>query len=88
MKVGPVDENYYFDVVDIDRYDLILGTPFFTKHNVKLNFDNRTIIIDGVSVDPYTAVDEAEWLKSNAERRRKGMAKALGSSVSKTNKTQ
>ncbi|RPD70731.1 hypothetical protein L226DRAFT_435098, partial [Lentinus tigrinus ALCF2SS1-7] len=53
MKIGPVDEYHYFDVVDIDRYDLILGTPFFLKHNVILDFKNRTITIDGVNVPVY-----------------------------------
>ena len=61
MAVVQVDdsEEYYFHVVDIDRYDIILGTPFFTKHNVVLDFKNIAIWVDCESVLVYNTVDEA-----------------------------
>ena len=34
IKVGPINESVYFDIVDINRYDVILGMPFLTKHQV------------------------------------------------------
>ena len=79
LRVGPVRESYYFDVVDIDRYDLILGTPFFSRHKVVLNFDERTISIDGTLVPAYTAEEEAELLRLRAEQHKKRVVKRLHS---------
>ncbi|TBU22659.1 hypothetical protein BD311DRAFT_597375, partial [Dichomitus squalens] len=45
IKVGSMSEPCYFDVVDIDRYDVVLGTPFLKKHNVVLDFKNRSVKI-------------------------------------------
>ncbi len=72
MVIGPVNEtSHYFDVIDIDRYDVILGTPFFTNHDVVLDFKNRTITIGGKQVPVYTAVDEAEMLRFRYETRKR-----------------
>jgi hypothetical protein len=38
IKYGPVDASHYFDVVNIDRYDVILGTVFMRKHGIVLDF--------------------------------------------------
>lgn len=77
LRVGPVNEACYFDVVDIDRYDVILGTPFLKKHNVVLNFKTRTVIIDGVNVGVYSAVEDAEVLKTRAESRKQRIVARL-----------
>ena len=70
VQVGPVNDYYYMDVVDIDRYDLILGTPFFSKYDVVLDFKNRTIVINGDPVPVYNDVDEAEAVKARVDRHR------------------
>ena len=37
VNVGPVkNANTYFDIINIDRYDVILGTPFLWKHSISL----------------------------------------------------
>jgi hypothetical protein len=38
IKYGPIDASHYFDMVNIDRYDVILGTVFMRKHRIVLNF--------------------------------------------------
>ena len=77
MKIGTVDEDHYFDVVDIDRYDVILGTPFFLEHNVTLDFGNRTITIDGHEVPVYTRIDEATLLTNRKTKTRTKVGKEL-----------
>ena len=77
LVVGTVQEPYYFDVVDIDRYDVILGTPFFRKHNVILDFKNQRVTIDGASVPIYTEVDEAEAMKARTEAHKKKLAQNI-----------
>ena len=33
----------YFDIINIDYYDAILGTPFLRKHKVIINFVNNCL---------------------------------------------
>ncbi len=35
----------FVDVSNIDKYQLILGTPFFRDHNAKIDFSNNTITV-------------------------------------------
>ena len=35
----------YFDIINIDYYDAILGTPFLRKHEVIINFINNCLIL-------------------------------------------
>ena len=81
LSIGPVDEDYYMDVVDIDRYDLILGTPFFRKHNVVLDFRNHTIRIDGREVPVYNEVDDAEARRSRTETNKRKLANRVSQVV-------
>ncbi|KAI1782615.1 hypothetical protein LXA43DRAFT_1068480 [Ganoderma leucocontextum] len=37
VHVGPINESVYFDIVDIDHYDAILGMPFLTKYSAVVN---------------------------------------------------
>ncbi|KAF8697705.1 hypothetical protein AX14_001294 [Amanita brunnescens Koide BX004] len=38
LHVGELKEQRYFDVVNLDRYNVILGTPFLKQHEVTLNY--------------------------------------------------
>lgn len=47
----------YLDVANIDKYDLILGTPFMTEHEVQLDIKKRVIRIGNTlhnCIDPFT----------------------------------
>lgn len=59
LQVGPVDEVHYMDVVNIDRYDAILGTTFCNQHQVLLNFGDHTITIDGRVIPAHTPEEDA-----------------------------
>jgi hypothetical protein len=39
FKLGKTEGKHYFNVVNIDRYDAILGTVFMRKHGISLDFD-------------------------------------------------
>ncbi|KAF8693079.1 hypothetical protein AX14_002337 [Amanita brunnescens Koide BX004] len=41
LHVGALKEQRYFDVVNLDRYHVILGTPFLKHHGVLLNYDGH-----------------------------------------------
>ncbi|KAH9902531.1 hypothetical protein C8Q73DRAFT_613597, partial [Cubamyces lactineus] len=48
VQVGQLETSHYFDVVDINCYDIILR--FCCKHNVVLNFGNNTVLVNGQSI--------------------------------------
>ncbi|KAF8230751.1 hypothetical protein L208DRAFT_1280338 [Tricholoma matsutake] len=45
--IGQVNGNHYFDVVNIDRYDAILGTMFMRKHGIVLDFEHDKVHVKG-----------------------------------------
>ncbi|KAI0323611.1 hypothetical protein GY45DRAFT_1208041, partial [Cubamyces sp. BRFM 1775] len=47
VQIGQLRTDHYFDVVDIDKYDVILGTTFCREHNVVLNFGNNLVTVNG-----------------------------------------
>lgn len=47
IRVGPIDTEEYFDVVNIDKYDAVIGTPFMVKHKIALDFEKMEIIFAG-----------------------------------------
>jgi hypothetical protein len=38
LKFGEFISNKYFDITNINYYDIILGTPFLTKWGISLDF--------------------------------------------------
>jgi hypothetical protein len=44
INAGPVQERRYFDIVNIDRHDVILGTPFMWTHALALVFEGRGFV--------------------------------------------
>jgi len=43
IKLGTVKTDHYFDVIYIDRYDIILGMVFMNQHDVVLDFDKDQV---------------------------------------------
>ena len=41
MKYEGEESKEYFDIINIDYYDAILGTPFLRKHEVVIDFINN-----------------------------------------------
>ena len=52
------DDNAYMDVVNIDRYDMIIGTPFMRKHGFMLDFDKDCLLVCGQALQPLTIGQE------------------------------
>ena len=46
LELGPVcKDDAYLDVVNIDQYDMIIGTPFMCKHGLVLDFEKNALTI-------------------------------------------
>ncbi|KAJ7664154.1 hypothetical protein B0H17DRAFT_896146, partial [Mycena rosella] len=43
VDFGGIRGHVYFDQVNLDRYDCIIGTPFLNRHGVNLDFGKREI---------------------------------------------
>ncbi|KAF8231451.1 hypothetical protein L208DRAFT_1037207, partial [Tricholoma matsutake] len=51
FEIGEIKNTHYFDVVNIDRYDAILGTIFMRKHSIVLDFECDKVCIKGKHLD-------------------------------------
>ena len=59
LELGPVrEDNAYLDVVNIDRYDMIIGTPFMRKHGLVLDFEKNALTVQGELVHTLTSGQE------------------------------
>jgi hypothetical protein len=61
IKFREFVSDEYFDITNIDYYDIILGTPFLTKWGISLEFSSQgRIRIKGQIVPQGRLVDPAE----------------------------
>jgi hypothetical protein len=59
LELGPVSkDDAYLDVVNINRYDMIIGTPFMQKHGLVLDFKLNTLSIQGEHIPTLTSGQE------------------------------
>ena len=59
LELGTIkDDNAYMDVVNIDRYDMIIGIPFMRKHSFVLDFDKDRLLVRGQVLQPLTVGQE------------------------------
>lgn len=66
---GRTEDRYYLDVVNIDRYDAILGAPFMRKFGIRLDFENNSIVVGGMAIEALLPEEEAALLKGREIRR-------------------
>ncbi|QRV72049.1 Transposon Tf2-1 polyprotein [Ceratobasidium sp. AG-Ba] len=66
VEIGPVKGTHYFDVVNIEKYDIIIGTPFMRRFGAAVDFSLDVINIKGTHVpNGY----RAEVPETSADRR-------------------
>lgn len=61
--------EHYVDVANIDKYDLILGTPFMCTHGIILDMPNRAIISDGIAIQCLTPTQDEAAARNRPQRR-------------------
>ncbi|KAI0748824.1 hypothetical protein BC629DRAFT_1261377, partial [Irpex lacteus] len=67
----------YFDVVNLDHYDMVIGVPFMRRHAVVIDFGSNDLRVEGRSVTTASSVltrDDIphlreEWLRKYADIR-------------------
>ena len=67
---GKKEEGYYLDVVNIDRYDVILGAPFMRKFGIQLDFESNSITVGSTTIRALLPEEEAALLKGRGFHRK------------------
>ncbi len=70
LKVLGHKSKHYFDVVNIDRYDAILGAPWLNTHGVVLDFKNHIVSVGAESLPTLDALKERSTVSTGASARR------------------
>jgi hypothetical protein len=53
-------ERVNFDIIRINTYDAVLGLLWLEKHNLTINYKNRTMVFDGYNYKPTKNTDIEE----------------------------
>ena len=68
VSFGPLKGvETYLDIVNLDRYDCVLGTPFMNEHGMMLDFKTREIVIQDHRIAAFTHEEDVAFC---ANRRR------------------
>lgn len=69
IAMGSFATENYLDIVNLDRYDVVLGTPFMRRFGVLLDFGNSRATIQGVNYAALTPREEDRYAnRRNAPR--------------------
>jgi hypothetical protein len=60
MKYTSIEAENYVDVINIDKYNAIMGTVFMRKYGITVNFANDQVTINGVPTPTLTIAEEKE----------------------------
>jgi hypothetical protein len=67
VNIFSITDEVYFDLVNLDRYDCIIGTPFMNTYGVILDFGNRVITVNGTFYPAMTMDEEKLFLQNKKE---------------------
>ena len=45
LQYQGINSNWYFDIINLDGYDLILGTPFMYQHKVSVGLNDPRVVV-------------------------------------------
>jgi hypothetical protein len=69
INVCDIKDKVYFDLVNIDRYDCIIGTPFMNTYGVCLDFGSRTIRMNGHEIKAFSFAEEQSYVDKKQKSR-------------------
>lgn len=72
VRLGSINEEVYFDIVNLDRYDCVIGTPFMNKHGIVLDFDRRAIVVKGQEIPAFTTAEDTNYRARRRETKSPG----------------
>ena len=70
VTLGPLkSHDTYFDIVNLDRYDCVFGTPFMNEHGIVLDFKRREVVVGGHRIRAFTYEEDTAF-RTNRRRAR------------------
>ncbi|KAF7965635.1 hypothetical protein HWV62_42444 [Athelia sp. TMB] len=75
VTITGITEEMYFDVVNIDKYDAILGTPFLQRHGILLDFKRGGVIANDKFFKSFSLSEELAFIaqkKGGKDERTRG----------------
>jgi hypothetical protein len=66
FEYASIKSKHWFDVINVDGYDIILGTPFMYQHRVELGFNDTQLVIGSDTPLPMKQGAEVTVLSSRA----------------------
>ncbi|KIK63519.1 hypothetical protein GYMLUDRAFT_57694 [Collybiopsis luxurians FD-317 M1] len=63
-----IEGNEYFDVANIDRYDMVVGTVFMQKHGIALDFEKNVIQVQGKPIPTLTEGEDTGEIARRAAK--------------------
>jgi hypothetical protein len=69
INICGVTNDVYFDLVNINRYDCIIGTPFMNTYGVCLDFGNHTICMNGQEIKSLSLNEEQSFVDKKKSQR-------------------
>jgi hypothetical protein len=64
LKYQEIDESRTFDVINLNNYDVILGTPWMYQHKICLGFNPARIVIGSENAIPLKASPDMKLMVS------------------------
>lgn len=61
VDICGVRAEHYFDIVNLDRYDCIIGTPFLNAYGAVLDFKNHCIRVNGVDYPSFSYDEDRQY---------------------------
>jgi len=59
IKIGTVDNYHYFNIININRYEVIIGMVFMKQHGIMLDFEKNQVRMRGKNLYTlYKSPDE------------------------------
>ena len=69
VTMGHIKTSNYFDLVNLDRHDVVLGTPFLWTHGIHIGFEGSGILLqNGRRIDASYAIVEDRSPQKNAQK--------------------
>jgi hypothetical protein len=72
INLCSIQDHIYLDLVNIDQYDCIIGTPFMNTYGVCLDFVKRTIRMNGQEINTLSFEEEQQYIDKKRLGRSRG----------------
>lgn len=68
LTIGTATFPVYFDVVNIDHYDIVLGIPFMKMNRVTLDFERNVFRVGTETIVPLKGEEDIQKMKRRGDK--------------------